>query len=323
MPSYDTSSNISTIVEVFSGMDFTSRQFRAFSLVAQHRSFSRAAEALYITPSGLSVLIRELETQLGFRLFDRTTRHVGLTSSGSELLGVVRESLEKFDAAVSRVGQSAAEASLSLSVGAPPMVAANILPEAIKEFRSNRPDLRIRVFDVGGEALTRLVEEGKLDMSVGAFFKPGPGLRRTPLFRFSLMVIRPDNDLALRRTSTTWSALKGEPLISLVPGNLVQQFIDRHLARAGVFVHPRAVFNYLDTMIAMVEAGEGNAVIPSFVLPACRNRKVVMSKLINPAVNLDLCRISLRGKRLPPGADDFTSFLQAYIARWAGSSGIL
>src|SRR5271167_979992 len=50
-------------------MDFTSRQFRAFLLVAQHRSFSRAAEALYITPSGLSVLIRELETQLGFRLF--------------------------------------------------------------------------------------------------------------------------------------------------------------------------------------------------------------------------------------------------------------
>ena len=263
-------------------MDFTSRQFRAFSLVAQHRSFSRAAEALYITPSGLSVLIRELETQLGFRLFDRTTRHVGLTSSGSELLGVVRESLEKLDAAVSRVGQSAVEASLSLSVGAPPLVAADILPDAIKEFRKYRSDLRIRVFDVGGDALTRLVEEGKLDMSVGAFFKPGPGLRRTPLFRFSLMVIRPDNDLALRRTSTTWSALKGEPLISLVPGNLVQQFIDRHLARAGVFVHPRAVFNYLDTMIAMVEAGEGIAVIPSFVLPACRNRKVVMSKLINP-----------------------------------------
>lgn len=84
--------------------------------------------ALYITPSGLSVLIRELETKLGFRLFDRTTRHVGLTSSGSELLGVVRESLEKLDAAVSQVGQSAAEANLSLFVGAQPLVAADILP---------------------------------------------------------------------------------------------------------------------------------------------------------------------------------------------------
>jgi DNA-binding transcriptional LysR family regulator len=279
-------------------MDFTSRQFRAFLLVAQHRSFSRAAEALYITPSGLSVLIRELEIQLGFRL-------------------------QRVDRTVSRIGRSAAEASLSLSVGAPPLIAANVLPEAIKEFRTNRPDFCIRVFDVGGEALTRLVEEGKLDMSLGAFFKPAPGIRRTPLFRFSLMVIRPDRDPALRRTSTTCSALKGEPLISLVPGNLVQQFIDKHLARAGVFVHPRAMFNYLDTMIAMVEAGEGIAVIPSFALPACRNRKVVMSRLINPVVNLDFSRISLRGKKLPPGADDFTTFLQGYIARWAGRAGIL
>jgi LysR family transcriptional regulator, carnitine catabolism transcriptional activator len=304
-------------------MDFTSRQFRGFLLVAQHRSFSRAAEALYITPSGLSVLIRELETQLGFRLFNRTTRHVGLTSYGNELLGVARQSLEKVDAAVARIGRSAAGASLSLSVGAPPLVAANVLPAAIKEFRGNRPDLSVRLVDIGGEALTRFVAEGKLDMSLGAFFKPAPGIRRTPLFRFSLMVIRPDNDPALRRSSTTWSALKGEPLISLVPGNLVQQFIDKHLARAGVFVHPRAVFNHLDTMIAMVEAGEGIAVIPSFVLPACRNRKVVMSRLINPVVKLDFSRISLRGKKLPPGADDFTSFLQGYIARWAGRAGIL
>ena len=304
-------------------MDFTSKQFRAFVLVAQHRSFSRAAEALYITPSGLSVLIRELETQLGFRLFNRTTRHVGPTRYGNELLGVVRESLEKVDRTVSRIARSAAEASLSFSVGAPPLIAANVLPEAIKEFRCNRPDLNIQVFDAGGEALTRRVEEGKLDMSLGAFFHPAAGIRRTPLFRFSLMVIRPDNDPALRRISTTWSALKGEPLISLAPGNLIQQFIDKHLARAGVSVRRRAAFNYLDTMIAMVEAGEGVAIIPSFVLPACRNRRVVMSKLMNPVVNLDFSRISLRGKRLPPGADDFTAFLQGYIARWAGRAGIL
>lgn len=304
-------------------MDFTSRQFRAFLLVAQHRSFSRAAEALYITPSGLSVLIRELETQLGFRLFDRTTRHVGLTSCGNELLGVVRESLEKVDGTVSRIGRSAAEASHTLTIGVPPLVAANILPEAIKEFRSHRRDLRIQVFDVGGVALSQMVAEGKLDMSLGAFFEPGPGIRRVPLFRFSLMVIRPDDDPGLRRTSTTWSALKGEPLISLVPGSVVQRFIDKHLAHAGVLVHRGAIFNYLETMIAMVEAGEGIAVIPSFVSPACRNRKIVMSKLINPVVNVDFSRISLRGKKLPPGAEDFTSFLQGYIARWAGRAGIL
>jgi DNA-binding transcriptional LysR family regulator len=216
----------------------------------------------------------------------------------------------------------ATEASMSLSVGAPPLIAANVLPEAIKEFRGHRPDIRIQVFDVGGDALTQLVEAGKVDMSVGAFFKPASGIRRTPLYRFSLMVIRPDNDPTLRRTSTSWSALKDERLISLTPG-LVQQFIDKHLARIGVTLHPCAVFNYLDTQIAMVESGEGVAIIPSFVLPACRNRKVVLSRLINPVVNLDFSWISNRGRKLPPGADDFTSFLKSYIARWAGRPGIL
>jgi hypothetical protein len=72
--------------------------------------------------------------------------------------------------------------------------------------------------------------------------------------------------------------------------------------------------------ITLVETGEGIAIIPSFVLPASRDRKVVLSRLINPVVNSDFCRISLRGKKLPPGADDFTYFLRAYIARWAGSA---
>ena len=205
----------------------------------------------------------------------------------------------------------------------PPLIAANVLPEAIKEFRSHRPDIRIQVSDVGGDALTQMVETGRLDISLGAFFKPASGIRRTPLFRFSLMVIRPDNDPTVRRTSTTWSALKGEPIIVLAPGQLVQQFIDKHLARMGIAIHPCGVFNYLDTQIAMVEAGEGIAIIPSFVLPACRNRKVSLSRLINPVVNLDFSWIRNRGKPLPAGADDFTSFLKSYIARWAGRAGVL
>ena len=73
----------------------------------------------------------------------------------------------------------------------------------------------------------------------------------------------------------------------------------------------------------MVEAGEGIAIIPSYVLPACRNRKVMLSRLINPIVSLDFSWISHRGKKLPSGAGDFTAFLKSYMARWAGRSGVL
>lgn len=304
-------------------MNFTSRQLQAFSLVAQHRNFSRAAEALFITPSGLSILIRELESQLGFRLFDRTTRHVVLTSHGHELLPIAQRSLTELDGAVSRIGRSATKSSRTLSVGASPLIAANVLPQAIKEFRSHRPGLRIQLFDCEPASIIPMVESGKVDIGLRVLYKSIPGLRRTPLFRFCLMVVRADNDPAFRRASTTWSALKGENLISLVSTNEIQQLINKHLAEAGIVVEQNGVLHYIDTLLAMVEAGEGSGIVPSWALAACRNRKVVMSRLINPVVNLDFYQISDRGKQLPPGTEDFTSFLQSYIARWAGRAGIL
>jgi DNA-binding transcriptional LysR family regulator len=303
-------------------MNFTSRQFQAFSLVAQHRNFSRAAEALFITPSGLSVLIRELESQLGFRLFDRTTRHVVLTAYGQELLPIAQKSLADVDGAVSRIGRTATESSRTLSVGASPLIAANVLPQAIKEFRTHRPEIRIQLRDCEPASIIPMVESGKVDIGLRVLYKPLPGLRRIPMFRFCLMVVRADNDPAFRRASTTWSALKGENLVSLVPTNEIQQLINKHLAQAGI-VQQAGVIHYVDTLLAMVEAGEGSGIVPSWALAACRNRKVVMSRLINPVVNLDFYQISNRGKQLPQGATDFTSFLQSYIARWAGRAGIL
>jgi LysR family carnitine catabolism transcriptional activator len=304
-------------------MNLTCRQLRAFLLVAQHRSFSRAAEGLFITPSGLSILIRELESQLGFRLFDRTTRHVVLTAHGHELLPIAQRSLAELEGAVSRIVRSATESNRTLSVGAAPLIAANVLPQAIKEFRSHRPGLRIQVSDCEPASIIPMVESGKIDLGLRVLYKPIPGLRRTPLFRFCMTVVRADNDPAFRRASTTWSALKGENLISLVPSNEIQQLINKHLAQVGIAVQPHGVIHYVDTLLAMVETGEGSGIVPSWALAACRNRKVVMSRLINPVVNLDFYQISNRGKQLPQGTEEFTSFLQSYIARWAGRAGIL
>jgi DNA-binding transcriptional LysR family regulator len=84
-----------------------------------------------------------------------------------------------------------------------------------------------------------------------------------------------------------------------------------------------SVVNLLDTQIALVEAEEGIAIIPSFGLPACRNRKVVTSRLVNPVASFEFHLISNRGKELPPGADEFTAFLKSYIATWAGRAGVL
>jgi LysR family carnitine catabolism transcriptional activator len=290
--------------------------------VAQHRNFTRAAEALFITPSGLSVLIKELENRTGFRLFDRTTRHVELTPHGSELLSVIQRNLEELDAAIANIGRSAKRAHQVISLGTTPLVAANILPPAMREFRKLRPDVRIQLFDADLPTLIKMVEAGKLDMSLG-IFKAMPDFRREPFFRFSLMVARAANEDAPPRATTRWTALEGETLIALSSDHPHQQLIDKRLSQAGVRVRIGSVVNLLDTQIALVEAQEGIAIIPSFGMPACRNRKVAISQLINPVERFDFHLISSRGRKLPPGAGEFTSFLKSYIATWAGRAGVL
>jgi LysR family transcriptional regulator, carnitine catabolism transcriptional activator len=201
-------------------------------------------------------------------------------------------------------------------------VAANILPQAMREFRKQRADVRIQLFDADLPTLIKMVEAGKLDMSLG-IFKAMADVRREPFFRFSLMVARASKDDIPSRRTTPWSALDGETLISLSSGHPHQQLIDKHLAQAGVKVQIGSIVNLLDTQIALVEAEEGIAIIPSFGMPACRNRKVLMSQLINPVVRFDFHLISSRGRELPPGAEEFTSFLKSYVATWAGRAGVL
>src|SRR5262249_1031486 len=212
-----TSSQTLTIVDCYSiinvMIEYSSRQLRAFILVAQHRSFAAAAGRMFITPSGLSVMIRELESQVGARLFDRTTRHVALTSAGSELLSAVEPALRDVDGAMSRIGGASAAAVPSLAVGVTPFMVESVLAPALRAFRSRRPGFEIHVADSVALTIAQQVEAGKLDVGLGVFFSHLRGVRRTPLFRFSFFVIRPADGHAPRR-ATSWASLKRETLIS-------------------------------------------------------------------------------------------------------------
>jgi LysR family carnitine catabolism transcriptional activator len=300
---------------------FTAKQLRAFALVARHRSFSRAAAALFITPSGLSILIRQLERQLGAKLFERTTRQVTLTHSGAKLLGVAQRTLQDIEDVVSEVGRSEIHERASLSIGSPPLVALKLLVPAIQEFRAKHPEFCFQICDTTSSTTMQKVESGELDIGLGVFFRYMPGVRRLPLFRFHLCVIGLDEGTSAR--SISWTALTNKRLIALPASLPLQNLIDKHLARAGVDRPPALVVNYLSTQIGLVEAGEGVAVIPSYWNIDRRDRRLRMSRLVKPSVQLEFCQIRRSGRELPAIADTFTTFLQRHIAERAGKAGSL
>jgi DNA-binding transcriptional LysR family regulator len=136
------------------------------------------------------------------------------------------------------------------------------------------------------------------------------------------MAVFPDQGAAINSAPTRWSSLSVQRLISLTKDYPHQLAIDKQLAKVGAVCRRGQIVKLLETQIALVEANEGIAVIPSFGMLACRNRKVTMS-VLDPVVNLDFYQISNRGSRLSEEANEFCGFLKTYIANWAGTSSVL
>jgi DNA-binding transcriptional LysR family regulator len=299
-------------------MNISSRQLKAFLLTARHQSFSRAAEQLHITQSGMSMLVRELEDQLGFRLFDRTTRRVTLTEFGTRFLPSAERSLEQLENAVSRIGESANEVKHRLAIGSTPLIASKLLPAAIGAYAARHPDVHIVLHDGERSRLAAMVRAGKLDVALGCFLQPLADLRRMPLFMFSLMLVEPAARPAAEvSTRLRWADIGERKLLSSPRENPIQQIIDSQLRRFGRRNPADMVFTYWETQISMVEAGAGAAVIPTFAIPACRGRRVSMYPLIDPAIPIELSQLVSRGRKLRPEVAGFAEFLRGYIEQWA------
>jgi DNA-binding transcriptional LysR family regulator len=298
-------------------MNITSRQLKAFLLTARYQSFSRAAERLFITQSGMSVLVRELEAQLGFRLFERTTRKVTLTEFGSRLLPIADRSLLELESAATNIGRSATAAKGSVVLGAAPFPAAELLPRVIAAYAQREPQTQLRLVDAAGIRLVEMVRHGEVDVAVSGVRHDAPGVECASLARFRLMLIRSADRPALLPHELSWSDVAAQKLVGFPGDYSIQQLVDEQLARVGRRAPPELVCNYLETQIAMVEIGSGMAVIPAFAAGACANRRLALHTIVDPVVTSDLYAIAARTRKPSRAAHVFTAFLRSYFGELA------
>jgi len=123
------------------GAEFS--QLKAFVAVCDERAFGRAAKRLAISPSSLSRTVRALESRLGIRLLNRTTRSVGLTEAGSILYDRLKPMMVGMDEAVSAVGSHQSEPKGVVRVNLPSMAAQIAVLPRLRQFRLAYPDVRL------------------------------------------------------------------------------------------------------------------------------------------------------------------------------------
>ena len=146
---------------------FTLRQIETFVLVSEVRSFSIAGQRLGLTVQAISQLVAELESTVGFRLLERTTRRVDLSSAGRDFLPAAQTVLRHVQAAEMAADDVRNRASGLVRVGAPLVLAATALPQVIHRYANLRPKVVVRVCDVAVDRLVDTVSSGDIDIAVG------------------------------------------------------------------------------------------------------------------------------------------------------------
>ena len=294
------------------------RQLRAFVTIARVQSFTRAAEQLHITQPGLSGTVREIEQQLDCRLFERTTRAVRLTEHGRAFLPVATRVLAELDAAAASLGQLSEKSRQRIVLGATPVIASSILPQACRAFATTHPGVQVQVHDLDRARIHAGVQDGELDAGFGVFLEAASGIRRTPLLRTELVLVRSAQEAT--RSPVRWTDVqRGAPLLGLPVKNPIQALVESHVGKRDSDP-PRQVFNHLHTLLAMVEAGAGQAVLPSIVAAAAQRYAVVLQTITRPKASFEFYEITRAGAPRNPLLVEFCHCLVAVMRQYESPS---
>ncbi|HSG23292.1 MAG TPA: LysR substrate-binding domain-containing protein [Azonexus sp.] len=195
------------------------RRLQVFHAVAKHLSFTRAADALFMTQPAVTFQIKQLEEQFSTRLFERRHGSISLTPAGELVLSYAEKILALSDEMETRVGEMTGEMRGPLLVGASTTIAEFMLPRVLGQFNAQYPQVRASLFVANSENIEIRVAEHTLD--VGLIEAPAKlaGLTSQTCCEDVLLVIcSPDYPLAGMK-SVTPKVLVDHEFISREPGS--------------------------------------------------------------------------------------------------------
>lgn len=242
------------------------RQLEHFVAVAEERHFTRAADLLHISQSGLSASIRALEVELGATLFTRSTRRVELTAAGQALLADSLRTLASAAAARNAVAAVRGLLRGALSVGAEQCLGSVDLPLQLAQFRTANPGIEVRLRHASSAELMESVSSGRVDIALVAVCGPAPqGVRLVPLSTHRLVVLcHPDHPLA-QLPEIDLSRLADETFVGFQEGWGAQILASRALAAAGLDYRAAMEVNDVHFLLDLVGYNLGIAIVPETI----------------------------------------------------------
>lgn len=255
----------------------TLKQLRYFEALAQHRHFGHAADVCGISQPALSMQIKDLEGDLGVKLFERAARQVRLTAFGEDFAPRVRAILRAVEEAEDLARLSRDHLSGRLRIGVIPTIAPYLLPAFIGQLTSAYPTLDLHIRETLTAKLIEDLSEGRIDAAIVALPVSELAFEEVAIFEEDFVLVRPDMDAG--RPVPDPSDLAKMQLLLLEEGHCFRDQALAFCALRSPLAREGLDGSSLSTLVQLVGAGIGVTLIPQMAVAVeTRSAKVSVAR---------------------------------------------
>ncbi len=242
------------------------RHIRYFLAVAEHRNFTRAAEALHVSQPTLSQQIRQLEDTLRVQLLDRSGRTIQLTDAGAAYERYAQRALQDLEAGKRAIHDVQDLSRGSLRLAMTPTFTAYLIGPLLEKYNRRYPDITLNLLEMPQDRMEAMLNEDVLDVGIGFDDTQSPDIEAQVLFVEALaMVVGKSHPHVKKRAALTLREFGSEALVLLNEEFATRHYIDRYCRQHGVA--PRIIMevNSIGAIIEIVRRSALATLLPAAI----------------------------------------------------------
>lgn len=284
-----------------------------FLSIAEHKNFRRAADEIGRTQSAVSMQIRQLEDQIGIKLFTRSTRKVELTPEGEHLLQHAKRAMEELNLGLRLLKDAIDVRRGYFAMGCVPTIAATRLPRVISSFEREFPGVTISVGEFPANELIERLRNSEIELGIAPRIEGHLDLEFETIMQDEIFALIPQRFHRSGRQEITLEELSTLPIIMLSDTAALRNVLDTALAEKGLALQTRYEVRQVQTQIAMASEEIGAAIVPFCAIPLELNPRVHALRIAEPNLQRDMCVVTRKGHELQGAARRFSMFLRRML----------
>ncbi|MCS3408032.1 LysR family transcriptional regulator [Serratia sp. AKBS12] len=277
-------------------VNFDLNDLYAFRALVEYGNFRLAAESICLSQSALSRRIEKLESALGIKLFDRTTRRVTLTLYGQTFAERSDQLLANVESVLADINKVSQDRMGLVTVATVPSAAYYFMPDVIRRFQARYPRVRVKLIDSSAGNVIEAVASGQADFGICFARNLQPDIEFVPLVGdVYVAACRRDHPLASQK-SLSWREFYQQDYVGLDQTSGNRNLLDQMLGHIIPERPSLCETRHVTTLLGMVEAGVGIAAVPAMSMPSSAHSVLTHLPLTDPVVKRTVGLIRRSGR---------------------------